>query len=53
MKNNAEISMLELSEPLNVNHKTIKRDINKLKQQGLIERIGPDKGGHWQITKKP
>lgn len=23
--------------------------INKLKESGLIQRIGPDKGGFWQI----
>jgi len=24
----------------------------KLKEKGAIERIGPDKGGYWKITKK-
>ena len=43
--------MLELSNILNVTHKTIKRDIEKLKNRGLIERIGPDKGGHWKMIK--
>ena len=52
MKNNSEISMLELSEILNVNHKTIKRDIEKLKAKGLIERIGSNKGGYWKIIEK-
>jgi len=51
IKNNTEISMLELSKQLNVNHKTIKRDIEKLKAKGLIERIGADKGGYWKIKK--
>lgn len=46
---NARISMLELSRQLDVNQKTIKRDIQKLKEEGLIERIGPDKGGHWKV----
>jgi len=30
---------------------TIKRDIEKLKANGLIERVGADKGGYWKITK--
>ena len=49
IRDNAEISMLELSKILNVNHKTIKRDIQTLKDKGLIERIGPDKGGYWRV----
>ncbi len=28
----------------------IRKNINSLKKAGLVERIGPDKGGHWQIT---
>jgi ATP-dependent DNA helicase RecG len=49
MQSNTKISMLELSKILKVNHKTIKRDIEKLKAKGLIERIGPDKGGYWKV----
>lgn len=28
----------------------IRKNINLLKKAGLVKRIGPDKGGHWQIT---
>jgi len=45
----AEISMLDLSKKLNVNHKTIKREIQILKSKGLIERVGADKGGYWRV----
>jgi len=49
---NARISMLELSRQLDVNQKTIKRDIQKLKEKGIIERIGPDKGGYWKVCRE-
>jgi ATP-dependent DNA helicase RecG len=49
MKNNFSISMRELSTIFNVDIKTIKRDIAKLKTQNKIKRIGPDKGGYWEI----
>ena len=52
MKNNTRISMLELSKQFNVNQKTIKRDIQTLKTKGLIERVGPDKGGYWKVVQK-
>ncbi len=45
----AHISMLELSRKIGVNHKTVKRDIEKLKSLGLVKRIGPTKGGHWEV----
>ncbi|GHT41532.1 transcriptional regulator [Bacteroidia bacterium] len=51
IKKDADISMLDLSKHLEVNHKTIKRDIGKLKAKGLLERVGPDKGGYWKINK--
>ena len=35
---------------MTVNEKTIKRDITKLKEKGILKRIGPDKGGHWEIV---
>lgn len=31
--------------------KTIRVHINKLKKMKLIKRIGPDKGGHWEILR--
>ena len=42
--------MQNMANLLKVNHKTIKREISKLKAKGLIERIGPDKGGYWKIN---
>ena len=47
IKNNGKITILEIAKKVNVNEKTIKRDIAKLKEKGLLKRIGPDKGGHW------
>jgi ATP-dependent DNA helicase RecG len=28
----------------------VKYQLNKLKRQGKIQRIGPDKGGYWKVT---
>lgn len=50
IKENPDISTKELSQRMNVARRTIARDIAKLKQQGLISRIGPDKGGYWQVN---
>ena len=50
IKIDAHISMLDLSKKIGVNHKTVKRDILKLKSLGKIKRIGPAKGGHWEVV---
>jgi len=44
--------MQDIANLLNVHEKTIKRDIKKLKQKGLLERVGSDKGGYWKIKKQ-
>ena len=52
MKDNQSITAFELSKKMNVNEKTIKRDIDKLKKEKRIRRVGPDKGGYWEVITK-
>ncbi len=52
IKLDAGISMLDLAKKIGVDHKTIKRDIAKLKTLSLLKRIGPAKGGHWEVLDK-
>ena len=40
-----------LSEQLKVSDSTIKKYLKQFKDLGLIERIGPDKGGYWKVKK--
>ena len=47
-KINAEI----IAERLDVNKRTILRDIKELKEAGIVERIGSDKTGEWRIVRK-
>lgn len=32
-----------------VNERTIRRDLKVLQTVGILRRVGPDKGGHWEI----
>lgn len=50
IKGNEEISTEELAEMCGLTRDGINYQIRKLKQQGIIRRIGPDKGGHWEIV---
>jgi len=46
---NNSIAIAELSNFCEVGRETIKRDIKKLKELKIIERIGSDKTGYWKI----
>lgn len=50
---NPKASRSEIAEALgDITENGIKYQLNKLKKQGKIERIGPDKGGYWKILQK-
>ena len=40
------------AELLHISRNSVNAAISVLKEKGLIERIGEDKGGHWEIVKK-
>ena len=48
----SRVSLRVMSETLDVNSKTIWRDLNELKSCGVIERIGDDFTGEWKVRKK-
>lgn len=41
-----------LAQDIGITVKAIEKQISILKQEGLIEREGPDKDGNWKIIKK-
>jgi predicted HTH transcriptional regulator len=41
----------ELAASLNKSESTIERGLRQLRQDGIIRRAGPAKGGHWEILK--
>ncbi len=49
IKNNNKILLQEIAGQLNISKRTIRRDIEKLKQQNKLKRIGTEKTGHWEI----
>ncbi len=46
---NVAVNTKYLSEKLNVNRKTIQRDIAYLQERKFIQWVGSDKNGHWEI----
>ncbi len=49
---NKNITIEELASLAGVTQRTIERNIQRLQQEGHLRRIGPDKGGYWEIIKK-
>lgn len=46
---NALETSASLAEYFKVSERTIRRDLQFLQKNGLISRIGPAKGGHWEV----
>ena len=44
------LSQRELAELLDMSEDGIKYQLSQLKKSGSIRRIGPDKGGYWEVS---
>ena len=51
MQRNSEITISELALSVGVTDRAIKKQIEKMKSPGNIQRVGPYKGGHWEVVK--
>jgi ATP-dependent DNA helicase RecG len=50
IKENPDITRRELASTIGISEDGIKYHLTNLKNMGLLERIGPDKGGYWRIV---
>jgi len=49
IKENNEITIPEIAERTNLTTRAVEKNISKLKQKGLLERVGSAKGGYWEV----
>ena len=49
IKEDPYISTSKMAEIVGVDRRNIARNIKKLQEQGIVRRVGPDKGGFWEI----
>jgi ATP-dependent DNA helicase RecG len=52
IRRNHEITIPELSALIEVTERTIERNIQTLQRIGCLRRIGPAKGGHWEVIEE-
>lgn len=49
IKQNSSISRSDLSDKLKINESAVRKHLDALRNKGVIKRVGPDKGGHWEV----
>jgi len=47
-----KITISELSQIVGISTTAIENNITKLKEKGILKRIGPDKGGYWEVNQE-
>jgi len=45
----SSITIAELSVKIGVSTRSIERNIDRLQRENRLKRVGPDKGGHWEV----
>ncbi len=51
LKNNGKLSRKDLTVLLDTTEGSIRHQLKKLQEEGIIRHNGPDKGGYWEIMK--
>lgn len=50
LTDNNKLSAVALAERIGISAKAVEKHLSNLKADGIIKRIGPDKGGHWEVV---
>ena len=46
---NPQITSTQMAERLGINRSAISKHLKRMQAEGVVRRIGPDKGGHWEV----
>ena len=49
---NPYITQTELAKTLGISVVHVNKNMKRLQDQGIIRRVGPDKGGHWEVIEQ-
>jgi predicted HTH transcriptional regulator len=52
LESDGSLSSATLATQISKTSRTVERVLRELRESGVIERIGPDKGGHWVVNRK-
>ncbi|MBT7065943.1 MAG: winged helix-turn-helix transcriptional regulator [Verrucomicrobia bacterium] len=46
---NSDMTIQELAERTGITTRGVEKSIRKLQETSALKRVGPDKGGHWEV----
>jgi len=49
LRTSPTLTLPELALHLGKSESAVERAVRKLRESGRMERVGPDKGGHWKV----
>ncbi len=49
---NGTLTRKQLADKTRLTEDGVKWNLNQLRKTGIIRRVGPNKGGHWEIIEK-
>jgi len=49
IRENPYVGTQDIADRLGAERSTVARAIAKMKASGILRRVGPDKGGHWEV----
>ena len=52
LQSNPQITVTEISEQLRISRTAVDNNIQILKKNGWVKRVGPAKGGHWEVLER-
>ena len=50
LRENPKLTTAGLAQALGITAKGVEKQLAHLKREGMLRRIGPDKGGHWEVV---
>jgi len=50
LKQNPAIARKDIAGKLGINESAVQKRLDVLKKKGMLHRVGPDRGGHWEIS---
>lgn len=52
IKGNPQITSRAIAQKLSMAHSGVAKHLRNLQNSGIIRRVGPQKGGHWEVIEK-
>ncbi len=50
IKENRKVTIAEMVKKMKISRKTVAANVRQMKEKKMIKRVGPDKGGYWEVV---